>query len=194
MTSTSQLKNTEAWHDEGQSFGKWDQDSRSNKHYLHGFSGGVSWTLDRHKQLLDQSITNVLAVAREALAMDLVFVSIQVLDQIVVSHAVSNAGEGSIRGMTHPFDESFCQRVLEGELPAIMPDVAALSFTHDVPVTPLTPGAFMTTPVRLQDGGLYGFLCCLQWTDAPELGELHHLRLKMSARQIARLVDEAGER
>lgn len=52
----------------------------------------------------------------------------------------------------------------------------------------------MAAPVLLDGGSLYGTLCCLSHTPSPELGERHHQRLQMSARQIARLIDEAGGR
>jgi hypothetical protein len=63
-----------------------------------------------------------------------------------------------------------------------------------VPVTPVTPGAYMAAPVWLRSGALYGTLCCLNLAATPELGQRHHERLQMSARQIARLVNEAGEK
>jgi hypothetical protein len=147
-------------------------------------------------QLLDQSISDVLTVMREALAMEITFISRPVLDDVVVSHASSEPGEIHVQGMKVPFDESFCQRVLDGRLPAVMPDVPALQATHDVPATrlPTLPGTYMSTPIWLQDGTMYGLLCCLRWSTSPDLSELHCQRLDMSARQIARLVDEAGER
>jgi hypothetical protein len=151
---------------------------------------------DEDTGLLDQSISNLLCVMREALAMDITFVSRRALDDVVVSHASAGPGEIDIQGTKVAFDESFCQRVLDGRLPAVMPDVAALQATHDVPATPLamTLGTYMTTPIWLQDGTMYGLLCCLRWSASSDLSDLHSQRLEMSARQIARLIDEAGVR
>ena len=65
--------------------------------------------------------------------------------------------------------------------------------THDVPMTGLTRGTYMAAPVQLRAGTLYGILCCLSLGESPEVDQRHYQRLQMSARQVARLVDEAGE-
>lgn len=148
---------------------------------------------DRDKSL-DRSIVDILAVMRVELVMDIVFVSKVTGDAVIVTHSTSNPGEAGIQGMSHPKEQSLCQLVLDGRLPAVMPDVAALRLTHDVSGTPVTPGAYMAAPVWLRSGALYGTLCCLNLAASPELGQRHYERLQMSARQIARLVNEAGEK
>ena len=143
---------------------------------------------------LDRAISAILALMREELVMDIVFISRLAGEDVVIAHATLDTDEAGLRELTHHRDHSFCQRVLDGRLPAVMPDVAALRATHDVPTAPITPGAYMATPVWLRDGTLYGTLCCLGLTALPLLGDRHHQRLRMSARQIARLVDETGGR
>ena len=149
---------------------------------------------DEDTRLLDRGIGEILRLMREDLVMDIVLVTVHDGDDVVVRHATSCPGEAGIEGLTHPREESICQRVLQGRLPAIIPDVAALGRTHDVPRTPTVPGAFMAAPVVLKSGRLYGVLCCLNFEAMPDLDERHHQRLRMSAEHIARLVDEAGER
>jgi GAF domain-containing protein len=149
---------------------------------------------ERGTTSLDRAIADILGLMRAELVMDIVFISRLAGDDVVIAHATLEADETGLRELTHHKDRSFCQRVLDGRLPAVMPDVAALRATHDVPAAPITPGAYMATPVWLQDGTLYGTLCCLGLAALPELGDRHHQRLRMSARQIARLIDEAGGR
>lgn len=149
-------------------------------------------SVNEGSKLLDDSIANILRLMREELVMDIVFVSRYAGDQVTVEHASQEHGQASIQGLTHARGESFCQRVLDGRLPAVIPDVAALAQTHELPRTPVVPSAFMAAPVLLHSGELYGTLCCWSLAALPELGERHRLRLQMSARQIARLVDEAG--
>ena len=151
-------------------------------------------TADEITPLLDHSIGEILRLMREDLVMDIVFISRYAGDQAIVEHASQSSDEFSLEGLTHPREQSFCQRVLDGRLPAVMPDVIALQDTHEIPQTPVRPGAYMAAPVLLDGGSLYGTLCCLSHTASPELGERHRQRLQMSARQIARLVDEAGGR
>jgi hypothetical protein len=143
---------------------------------------------------LDRSIEDILQVVRDDLAMDVTFVTKQAGDDGVVSHSTPGHGDMRLQGRSHPQHQSLCQRVLEGRLPAVMPDVEALRATHDVPALPMVVGAYMATPVWLSNGTLYGMLCCLSATVSRELDQRHYTRLQMSARQIARLVNEAGEK
>lgn len=143
---------------------------------------------------LDRSIDDILNVIREDLAMDITFVTKQTGDAVAISHATPGPGGIRMQGMTHPRHQSLCQRVLDGRLPAVMPDVEALRATHDVPSLPLAVGAYMATPVWLGDGTLYGMLCCLHLAVSRELDQRHYRRLQMSANQIARLVNDAGEK
>lgn len=143
---------------------------------------------------LDRSVEDILQVIREDLSMDVTFVTKQAGDDVVVSHATTGPGQVRVQGMSHPKHQSLCQRVLDGRLPALMPDVESLRRTHDVPVLPIPVGAYMATPIWLHDGTLYGMLCCLYAAASRELDQRHYQRLQMSARQIARLVDDAGEK
>jgi hypothetical protein len=154
----------------------------------------LSTSKEDRARSLDRSVADILEVMRVELAMDIVFVSKEAGDVVMISHSTSSAGEVTSQGMSIPMEQSLCQRVLDGRLPAVMPDVAALRSTHDVPVTPHTPGAYMAAPVWLRSGALYGTLCCLNRAASPDLGQRHYERLQMSARQIARLVNEAGEK
>jgi hypothetical protein len=154
----------------------------------------LSTSKEDRARSLDHSIVDILALMRVELAMDIVFVSKAVGDVVMATHATSNPGEAGIQGMSLPKEHSLCQRVLDGRLPAIIPDIAALRMTHEVPIAPVASGAYMAAPVWLRSGTLYGTLCCLSWATSPELGQRHYERLQMSARQIARLVNEAGEK
>lgn len=157
----------------------------------------VSAIPDGATGLMDHGIAEILRLMREELRMDIVFVSVDVGDDVVVRHADHAnlpPGEAGIEGASIPREESLCRRVLDGRLPAVMPDVAALRATHDVPWAPVAPGAFMATAVTLGDGARFGTLCCLSLAASPGLNERHYQRLRMSARQIAQLVDGAGGR
>lgn len=142
---------------------------------------------------LDRSIEDILRIVRNDLVMDIAFVTQQAGDDVVVSHSTPGPDGMRLQGMSHPGHQSLCQRVLDGRLPAVMPDVEALRSTHDVPVLPMTIGAYMATPVWLNNGTLYGMLCCLNVAVSRAMDQRHYLRLQMSARQIARLVNETGD-
>lgn len=142
---------------------------------------------------LDRSINDILRVIREDLVMDITFITQHRGDDLMVTHATFEPGGVRLQGMSHPRHQSLCQRVLEGRLPAVMPDVDALRSTHDVPVTALPVKSYMAAPVRLRDGTLYGMLCSLNAAVTRELDQRHYQRMQLSARQIARLVNQAWE-
>lgn len=157
------------------------------------FSAGVKSGLHHSSEFVSQSIANLLDVVRNELAMDIVFISRPMLDYVVITNMSSDPTGPNFKELSIPLRESFCQRILDGRLPAVMPDVAALSSTHDIPNNSMRPGAYLSVPIELQNGKLYGLLCCLRNEAWPELGTIHYRRLEISARQIARLLEEAGE-
>lgn len=143
---------------------------------------------------LDRSVDDILCLMREELVMDITFVTKQAGEDVVVTHSSSSPDAFRIQGMSLPRHQSLCYQVLYGRLPAVMPDVQALRSTHDIPTLPMPIGAYMATPVWLSDGTLYGMLCCLRANVSQELDHCQYQRLQMAARQIARLVSEAGEK
>jgi GAF domain-containing protein len=159
-----------------------------------GSPGLTRATSEESDAPLDDSITTVLRLVREHLAMDVVFVAHYAGDLNVFTHADSSDEGTEIKGMSQARTASFCQRVLDGRLPSVMPDVPSLRPTHDVPEAPLPIGAYMAAPVHLQDGSLYGTLCCLSFEPCSDLNERHYRRLKIAARLTARLIDEAAGR
>lgn len=64
-------------------------------------------------------------------------------------------------GDANPLEESYCQRVVDGRLPALMadagehPEALKLAATTELPV-----GAHLSVPIRFADGHLYGTFCC----------------------------------
>ena len=146
---------------------------------------------EQQKESLERSIVGILNMMREQLLMDIVFVTKRSGDRVVVCHSTQSGGDAGNEGISVPKDQSLCQRVLDGHLPAIMSDVESMRLTHDVPETPVHVGAYMSAPVWLNNGDFYGSLCCLSAHSAPELNHVQSRRLQMSARQIARLINES---
>lgn len=162
--------------------------------FEHELLGVVCATSDTADSPLDRSITDILRLVREHLAMDVVFVARMVNDLNVVTLADSVSDEMNLEGFSHPRAESLCQRVLDGRLPVVIPDLGKLRSTHDVPKLPVPVGSYMAAPVWLQDGSLYGMLCCVRVEASTDLHAIQYKRLEMSARMVARLVDEAAGR
>jgi EAL domain-containing protein (putative c-di-GMP-specific phosphodiesterase class I) len=63
-------------------------------------------------------------------------------------------------GATQPQRTTFCQAILDGRLPAVIPDVSALPEAMQLPAARFPRiRSFVSVPVVLSDGSLYGTFC-----------------------------------
>jgi EAL domain-containing protein (putative c-di-GMP-specific phosphodiesterase class I) len=122
--------------------------------------------------LRPEQLPRLLELARSHLDMDVAFFSAfdggrQVYEEIVGDGATF----GIVLGQGTPLDDTFCQRVLDGRLPPVIPDVSAMP-------EPLLPwgggrgiGAYVGVPLDLDDGRVYGTFCCLSTRPDPALDD-----------------------
>jgi PAS domain S-box-containing protein len=102
-----------------------------------------------------------LRAIREMLGMDVAYVSEIVGDDFVVREL---EGDGTSFGLAMegslPGEQTYCQRMLGGRIPNLIPDVLADDPTA---LLPMTKGgnvrAFATVPLTFADGRVYGTLC-----------------------------------
>jgi hypothetical protein len=146
---------------------------------------------DRTKSL-DHSIRDILNVMRQELAMDIVFIPKHEADGEIVDHEPARWDETSFHGVSHARTQRLCQDAFDGRRPMVRSEGVTSHRMDDEPATLTAPGSYMAMPVWHQSGFLFGTLCCLSPDVLPDLRRRHHQRLQMSARQIARLVDEPG--
>lgn len=141
---------------------------------------------------IDFAMSRLLHLIREELDMDVAFVSEFVDGQRVLRYVDAGPGAEMVEpGLSQPREDSLCQRVVDGRLPSLIPDLPELRKTMDLPVFPISIGAHLSVPVQRRDGRIYGALCCFSFDPDPSVGERHLRRLEMSARLAARLLDEA---
>lgn len=73
---------------------------------------------------------------------------------------VGQALRGLVEGSSLAAADGYCTRVLDGTVPASVPDVRSHPLLATLPVTEaLGVGAYCSVPVRLPDGTLYGTVC-----------------------------------
>ncbi len=128
-------------------------------------------------------VHRVVELARTHLHMDIAFVS-QFIDGRQIYQTIT--GEAESFGVTAgngPFlPNTFCSRVVVGELPNVIPDVAADSRVRYLPITRQAGiGAYVGVPLRLSDGTLYGTLCCLSHDSHRSLTDRDGLYLQLLA-------------
>lgn len=144
---------------------------------------------------IDGAIRTVLRLTREHLGMDVAFVSQFVEGNRVFMVVEPDDGKQVIaEGGTDPLAVSFCQRVVDGRLPEVVKDVRLLKDFASLPATPFTIGAHLSTPIRLEDGSVFGTFCAFSFSTGDLQIERDHKRLRMAAEMVARLIDSARRR
>ncbi|MFG6490451.1 GAF domain-containing protein [Roseateles sp. BYS78W] len=146
-------------------------------------------TADSHDPSLDRRITDVLLMLRKQLRMDVVFVSEFVDGQRVFRFVHGGEALGIHAGDAAPLEESYCQRVVQGRMPELVPDARTLVASGDLPDVGVEVGAHLSTPVVLSDGSVYGTVCCFSHEAKPDLQASALACLRQCARLVARKVD-----
>lgn len=137
------------------------------------------------------AIERILSAAKSNLRMDVAFVS--ELDGEVQRWAHRAGGGFDLRpGTETPAEAGYCQRMLTGAIPQVIPDTSREPAVARMPVTAEAGvGSYVGVPLVLPDGSLYGTLCCLSRRPRPDLaeGDLAFMRVlaELLGEQVARL-------
>jgi EAL domain-containing protein (putative c-di-GMP-specific phosphodiesterase class I) len=118
------------------------------------------------------AVDTVLQVIREHLGMDVAFISQFRATDRVFRH-VSARGRTPVQpGDSIPLEAGYCQRVVDGRLPELIPDTQRVPAAAALPDTAAIPiGSHVSVPVRLADGRIFGTLCCFSFCADPTLSE-----------------------
>lgn len=151
---------------------------------------------DGSEDLLQSALTAV----RKHLGMDVAYLS-EFVDGRSVFRRVDAPGFEALAkvGDSHSLDDVYCQHILEGRLPELIPDTADEPVAAAMPITQAIPiGAHMSLPIRLKDGSAYGMFCCLSREPNPTLNmrDLDTMRVfaELAARQIDNDVADSRQR
>jgi EAL domain-containing protein (putative c-di-GMP-specific phosphodiesterase class I) len=75
-------------------------------------------------------------------------------------------------GDSMPLSEGYCQRVVDGSLPELIPNTAFVALATSLPETFSVPiGAHLSVPIRLKSGRVYGTFCCFNFASDESLNE-----------------------
>ena len=134
----------------------------------------------------------LLAQVRDALEMDVVFVS-RIRAGRRVFGVVSAAGEndGLVQpGSSDPLLDTYCAQVVEGRIPRVITDTRQHPAVHALPVTrKLKISAYLSAVVTLPGGMVFGTVCCISHKSRPDLVESDAAALQAVANAIAAAVD-----
>ena len=133
-----------------------------------------------------ETIEQSLSLVREALQMDVAFVS-EFAGERLRFRAIEGDAEsfGWREGEGFPIDDSYCKRVLDGRISNVVPDAKGEDPTKDLRVTSEADiGSYLAVPLLLSDGRLYGTLCCVSHTPDPWLRQRDLELMERVARRV----------
>ncbi|MDB5798089.1 MAG: hypothetical protein JWP36_1991 [Paucimonas sp.] len=153
------------------------------------FAEIVSGTIDGRYDAT--ALPDILSAVRKHLRMDIAFMS-EFTDGRRVFRNVDAAGDAPIKvGGSDPLEDSYCQRVVDGRLPALMQDAREVEEAAKLPATHALPvGAHLSVPVKLSDGTIYGTFCAFSYSADHSLNardlEMMHVFADLAARLVER--------
>ena len=140
-----------------------------------------------------RAIGELLQVVRETLDLEVVFIGEFSGGRRFFRHLSASMTPALIAlDNSQALEYTICQRILDGRLPALIPNMRELPHAQDR----LPPGTEMLTayigvPVHLPDGRLYGMLCGFSLLPHAPLDERALKRLEVAATAAARLLAQA---
>lgn len=147
-------------------------------------------TADGSDELINSAVSEMLLLLRQRLAMDVVFVSEFVDGRRVFRYVDAPADRPVFAvGNSHPLEQTWCQRVVDGRLPQLVPDTRKLPDRASLPAVPFDIGTYLSTPVMLSGGRVYGTLCCFCFTPNMDIRQRDLRNLQSVALLIAKKIE-----
>ncbi|SNS75642.1 EAL domain, c-di-GMP-specific phosphodiesterase class I (or its enzymatically inactive variant) [Geodermatophilus saharensis] len=150
----------------------------------------------RRRTDAEQQVADLLRTARKSLHMSVAFLSrmdgttqhLEVVD--------SRIPIPMVEGATRPQDTTFCQAILDGDLPAVIDDVRKHPLAMALPAARMPRiRSYVSTPVTLSDGTLYGTFCAFGFTSDKELTARDESLMKVLASAASVVIEpEVRER
>ena len=152
-------------------------------------------TADGSDDLIDSAVTEMLQLLRQRLAMDVVFVSEFADGQRIFRYVDSPSSKSKNKplipaGHSDPLEQTWCQRVVDGRLPQFISDSNKLPNRASLPAVPFPIGTYLSTPIFLNDGRIYGTLCCFSFSPNEHIHERDLKNLQSVATLVARKIEK----
>jgi EAL domain-containing protein (putative c-di-GMP-specific phosphodiesterase class I) len=158
-------------------------------------NSGLRQVISENFRLTTQSehnaVPDILHAVRQHLKMDVAFVAEFIEGHRVFRYVDSEGAENPVQaGFGHPLEETYCQRVVDKRLPELMqnaqenPVAVTLALTASLPI-----GAYLSVPLRLSDGSLYGTFCCFSHSADYSLNERDLSLMRTFAELAAKIID-----
>ncbi len=136
-------------------------------------------------------VAQVLRTVRKHLAMDFAFIAHFRETDRVFEHVDADGVAPIQEGQTLPLEDGYCLKIVQGELPELIPDTSRVPAAMDLPATREIPiGSHVSVPISLASGVTYGTLCCFGRSPNPSLCERDLRMMRALAEVVASRIDE----
>lgn len=137
----------------------------------------------------DQKIAELLRTAKSALGLSLTFLS-RLDGEVQHLEVVESSIPFFHDGQTQPQATSLCQAILDGKLPSVIPNVAKLPEAKRLPAARFPRiRSYVSVPVSLSDGTLYGTFCAAGFTADNELSKRDRALMEVLASAAATILE-----
>ena len=139
----------------------------------------------------DELIRCAVDLARTCLGMEVGFVTEFRNGVRIFRHVESVDGFVPVKpGDYDPLDQSYCQRIVDGTMPALVEDTYDYPALRAMPVTHLLGiRAHAGVPIRFSDGAVFGTFCCYSRNPATSLGAFDISTLHKFAALVGELLE-----
>ena len=144
----------------------------------------VAAAIDAHAMA---PVREIVSIARQHLAMDVAYIA-EIVESAHVFTAIGGDPRsfGVAEGDASALVDTYCQRMLTGRIPHLVPVVADEPALSTLPITRQAGiGSYIGVPVTLSNGHTYGTLCAISHADARHLNEGHIAVMVSLARLLA---------
>jgi len=133
----------------------------------------------------------LLRLIKQRLQADVVFVSQFVNGKRVFRYVEVPADARVIEADgADPLEASWCQKVVDGRLPQAIPDAGVLQDKGILPAAPFPIGTHLSIPILMEDGSIYGTLCCFSFAASDRSVEEDLTLLRAAAELLAERLAE----
>ena len=142
----------------------------------------------------EQQVAELLRTARESLGLSLAFMTR--MDGTTQHLEVVDSSIPLVfrDGTSHPQETTFCQAIMDGRLPAVMPNVKDFPAAMKLPPARMPRiRSFVSVPMVLSDGSVYGTFCAAGFAADKQLSKRDKALMEVLSR-AASLIIEPGVR
>lgn len=147
---------------------------------------------DEADSMVQRSVDEVLLLLRDLIRLDVVFFSKFTPEHQLLRNVITPEDRPVISaGDKVPYSHSVCKRVMDGKLPSLIPDFQELPEAKEFTPEGFSIGTYMTAPVLMGDGALYGTLCSISFKPKQGALDQDHAALKAVATLLSSHVQRA---